>query len=184
MTLQPKHNQPQEVLKPPATAKQPTFAEVEKTNKVQSTRSRNKTLPQRETTILHPTTIKRFKKFGVMIRHKLGKPKPFQQKNLLKIINSINRILLKISFKTRDTPIQIQAVTQLPLGDICVFKRTRAEAKRLLTQRNLCTHLAELLFITTPSTIPISSHYCPTVLNLEDTNRISGVVFHTFLDQI
>ncbi|MBW0531587.1 hypothetical protein O181_071302 [Austropuccinia psidii MF-1] len=100
---------PQEAIRS-STTKQPTFAEMAKTNMGQPMKTTT-TLPAKPATIVHPTRVNKFKKFGVTIRTKFRQPKPVQQKNSLKIMNAIKSALLKINAKTMDTPIQIKAVT-------------------------------------------------------------------------
>ncbi|MBW0488301.1 hypothetical protein O181_028016 [Austropuccinia psidii MF-1] len=115
-----------------------------------------------------PTDQNKFKKYSIVIRTKFGATKPFAGKTTQEAYNRVNKALMEVNAKHDNNPIRIKAIIKYPSGDVRLFTRTRAEAKWLLDNRATWTHVADPVFVTSPTSYPVIAHSCPTFLDFED----------------
>ncbi|MBW0484590.1 hypothetical protein O181_024305 [Austropuccinia psidii MF-1] len=118
----------------------------------------------------------KFKKHNIVIRPRFGQPKPFEGKTTQEIYNKINKALIDVNAKSDNNPIQIKAVIRYPSGDVKVFTKTRQEAVWLLNHRAEWTHLADPIFVTSPTLFPVIAHSCPTYLDLDDKANVENLL--------
>ncbi|MBW0558736.1 hypothetical protein O181_098451 [Austropuccinia psidii MF-1] len=75
---------------------------------------------------------------------------------------------MEVNAKHDNNPIRIKAIIKYSLGDVRLFTRTRAEAKWLLDNRATWMHVADPVFVMSPTSYPVIVHSCPTFLDFED----------------
>ncbi|MBW0463302.1 hypothetical protein O181_003017 [Austropuccinia psidii MF-1] len=75
---------------------------------------------------------------------------------------------MEVNAKQDNISIQSKAIIKYPLGDVRLFTRARAEAKWLLDNSATWTHVADPVYLTSPTSYPAIVHSCPTFLDFED----------------
>ncbi|MBW0508239.1 hypothetical protein O181_047954 [Austropuccinia psidii MF-1] len=88
-----------------------------------------------------------FKKFSIVIPTNFGATKPFKDKTTQESYNRVNEALMEVNAKQDNNP---------------------AEARCLLDNRATWTHLADPVFVTSPTTYAVIVHACPTFLDFDD----------------
>ncbi|MBW0478451.1 hypothetical protein O181_018166 [Austropuccinia psidii MF-1] len=146
--------------KSPQTSAPPSFAMMT----AKTTSTNNKSLPKRppQAECLNQTQEQnQFKRFYIVIRTKIGAPKPFEKMTPQEAFNKINKVLIEINANCKNIPIRIKAFTRYPSGDIKLYTKSRAKAQWLLQNRAGWKHRADPLFVTSPPNFPIIVHFCP-----------------------
>ncbi|MBW0556848.1 hypothetical protein O181_096563 [Austropuccinia psidii MF-1] len=75
---------------------------------------------------------------------------------------------MEVNAKQDNNPVQIKAIFKYPSGDVRLFTKTKAEARWALDNRAIWTHLADPVFVTSPTTYPVIAQSCPTFLDFND----------------
>ncbi|MBW0468751.1 hypothetical protein O181_008466 [Austropuccinia psidii MF-1] len=92
----------------------------------------------------------KFKKFSIVIRTKFGATKPFKGITTQESYNRVNKALMEVNAKQDNNP--------------------------LLDNRATWTHLADPVFVTSPTTYPVIVHSCPTFLDFDDEICIKALL--------
>ncbi|EFP77579.1 uncharacterized protein PGTG_03535 [Puccinia graminis f. sp. tritici CRL 75-36-700-3] len=107
------------------------------------------------TTMSHPlpsippnSYVNRFKRGHTIIRSRPGTEKPFLNLSSMQIVTNINQALSSINAKIDNSPVQVQAVTRFPSGDVKFITKNRTMARWLLKHKHTWIHLADPNFKT------------------------------------
>ncbi|MBW0483868.1 hypothetical protein O181_023583 [Austropuccinia psidii MF-1] len=138
------------------------------TEKMINHHNRNSKNPSPITQEPSPLEQNRFKKISIVIHTKFGATNPFKDKTTRELYNKVNKALMEVNAKQDNNPVQIKAIIKYPSGDVQIFTKTKAEARWLLDNRATWTHLADPVFVMSPTSYPVIVHSCPTFLDFDD----------------
>ncbi|EFP85787.2 uncharacterized protein PGTG_11116 [Puccinia graminis f. sp. tritici CRL 75-36-700-3] len=117
--------------------------------------------------------INRFKKGHTIIRTRPGAVKPFLNLSPMQIVTNVNQALSSINARIDNTPVQVQAVTRFPSGDVKFITKNRTIARWLLEHKHTWTHLADPNFTTPRATFTVMIHSVPTEFDTENNNHLA-----------
>ncbi|KAA1073022.1 hypothetical protein PGT21_050028 [Puccinia graminis f. sp. tritici] len=131
------------------------------------------------TTMSHPlpsippnSYINRFKRGHTIIRSRPGTEKPFLNLSPMQIVTNVNQALSSINAKIDNSPVQVQAVTRFPSGDVKFITKNRTMARWLLEHKHTWTHLADPNFKTPMATFTVMIHSVPVEFDTKNDNHL------------
>ncbi|EFP80333.1 uncharacterized protein PGTG_06289 [Puccinia graminis f. sp. tritici CRL 75-36-700-3] len=133
----------------------------------------NATMSHPLPTIPPNSYINRFKKGHTIIRTRPGAVKPFLNLSPMQIVTNVNQALSSINARIDNTPVQVQAVTRFPSGDVKFITKNRTIARWLLEHKHTWTHLADPNFTTPRATFTVMIHSVPTEFDTENNNHLA-----------
>ncbi|MBW0591968.1 hypothetical protein O181_131683 [Austropuccinia psidii MF-1] len=104
----------------------------------------------------------------MMIRANNEKDKSFQQETAEQLAQKVIKVLESINANINGTPIEIKSAIGYTSGYFRFSTKDRAQARWLLDNRHLWTHLADPLFTIAQALLPVLVHSVQVHFDIDD----------------